>query len=264
MRISIVTPSYNLGKFISTAIESVENQDYFDKEHLIFDAKSTDCTIDILNKCEHIPHLKWVSEADNGQSDAINKGFKAASGDIVAWLNADDYYLPGTFSKVAEFFQENPKIDILYGDTMYVDQNNKFLRYKKDHRFDFDILFYYGCYIESTSTFFRKRIFDDGHLLNTDYRIAMDYEYYVRLAKLGYKFGYCPEVLGVFRWQGNNASLDHAKAYIEIRRAQRQAGLVLSNNPIFEKAAYQFLKEIHRIKRRTLRTLDVLSSFQYS
>jgi glycosyltransferase involved in cell wall biosynthesis len=131
MKISIVTPSFNQGQFIADAIESVANQDYPDKEHIIIDAQSTDKTIEVIKSYEHLPHLKWVSEPDEGQADAINKGFKMASGDVVAWLNADDYYLADTFSKVADVFERNPQVNIVYSDTMLVDKNKKLLRIKK-------------------------------------------------------------------------------------------------------------------------------------
>ena len=95
MKISVVTPSYNQGEFIEDAINSVLNQDYDDFEHIIVDGLSTDNTIDILKKYDH---LKWVSEEDDGQSDALNKGFKKASSDTICWLNADDYLLNDTFN----------------------------------------------------------------------------------------------------------------------------------------------------------------------
>ena len=210
MQITIITPSFNQGEFIADAIESVANQDYPDIEHIVIDAQSTDETIDVLKQYDRLPHLKWRSEPDKGQTDAINKGFKRASGDIVGWLNADDYYLPGTLNKIAEIFQQNPHIDVVYGEAIFVDRDKQLVKRQKDHKFDYSVLLYYGCYIQSTSTFFRRSIIDAGHLLDISYKICMDYEYYVRLANAGYKFEYIPKSLAAFRWQGNNASRVYA------------------------------------------------------
>ena len=92
LKFSIITPSFNQGRFIADAIESVASQKYSNLEHIIIDAQSTDETKNVVDGYSHLSHLKWISEPDDGQTDAINKGFKLASGDIVAWLNADDYY----------------------------------------------------------------------------------------------------------------------------------------------------------------------------
>lgn len=100
--VSIITPSYNQGKFIEETIQSVLNQDYPNIEYIVIDGGSTDNTIDILKKYEG--RLRWISEPDKGQSDAINKGFAMARGSMMAWLNSDDTYLPGTVNKVVDIF----------------------------------------------------------------------------------------------------------------------------------------------------------------
>jgi len=105
-KISIITPSYNSGKQIERAIKSVLKQDYKNWEHIIVDGKSTDNTIEILKK---YPHLKWISEKDNGQADAMNKGFSKSTGDIVVYLNADDYFYPNAFSSVIKEFNKGAK-----------------------------------------------------------------------------------------------------------------------------------------------------------
>ena len=152
MRISIVTPSYNQAGFIAEAVKSVKAQAYADTEHLVLDNRSTDGTGDILKQ---YPHLKLICESDGGQSDALNKGFKMASGDIVGWLNADDRYLPGCFKIVADFFAANPSCDILYGDYRLIDEAGGILSYRKELGFDLFMLKYlHVLYIPSTTTFF--------------------------------------------------------------------------------------------------------------
>ena len=110
---SIVTPSHNQGQFIEDAIQAVLRQKYSEFEHIIIDNRSTDSSIEILKK---YGHLKWISEPDKGQSDAVNKGFRMATGDIIGWLNADDIYLPNCFNMISSFLVSHPTVDIVYGD----------------------------------------------------------------------------------------------------------------------------------------------------
>jgi glycosyltransferase involved in cell wall biosynthesis len=112
MKISVLTPSFNSGKYIERAINSVLNQDYSNWEHIIVDGDSSDNTIEVLKKYEH---LVWVSEKDKGQSDAMNKAFNMSSGDIIVYLNADDYFLPNVFKEIVKTFQET-NAEIVVGD----------------------------------------------------------------------------------------------------------------------------------------------------
>ena len=150
VKFSIVTPSFNQGRFIRDCIESVRAQTETEWEHIVVDAGSTDETLAVLRE---YPHLKWTSEPDQGQSDGINKGFLRATGDWVMWLNADDYLLPGALRKVAGAASRWPEADVLYGECLFVDKDKRLLRRKRDHRFDFGVLVFYGCYIPSTATF---------------------------------------------------------------------------------------------------------------
>jgi len=220
VKFSIITPSYNQGRFIRDCIESVKLQTGVDWEHIVVDACSTDETLAILKE---YPHLRWTSEPDQGQTDAINKGFHRATGDWLMWLNADDYLLPGALRQVAEFAAAHPDADVIYGDCDFVDENGKFLRHKREFEFDFNMLLFYGCYIPSTSTFYRRSIIDAGVLLDPDYRNCMDYEYCLKLAHAGYRFRHLPATLANFRWHESNMSTVHAvRRYQERLRLQRQ------------------------------------------
>src|SRR5882762_2861563 len=115
MRISIITPSFNQGKFIEDAIQSVLIQNYPDIEHIVIDNCSTDNTMEVLKK---YPHLKWISAKDRGQSDALNKGFDLATGEIIGWLNCDDFYLPGAFQTVHGILKQ-PEWDGVYSDLKF-------------------------------------------------------------------------------------------------------------------------------------------------
>jgi len=225
-RISIISPSLNQHQYIDAAIRSVALQRSRVAEHIVVDGLSTDPTLEYLEALDHRPgleHVRWVSEPDDGQSDAINKGFWMARGDVVAWLNTDDYYLPGALDLVAEAFDNNPGVDVLYGEAQFVDAKGRLIRVKRDHAFDREILLYYGCYIMSTSTFIRKRVIDSGEFLDPTFRVTMDFEYYARLSGLGYRFGFLPRPLAAFRWHESNvSSLNSATRLTERRRVQLQ------------------------------------------
>lgn len=260
-KISIITPSFNQGSYITDCIQSVPAQDYPALEHIIIDAKSTDETLDVLKTHDHLPHLMWTSEPDEGQTDAINKGFKMAKGDIVAWLNADDYYLSGAFDKVSREFAKNPELDVIYGEAVFVDKNGNQLRTKRDHAFDYQVLLYYGCYIMSTATFFRRRIIDDGNFLDKNYKVTMDYEYFVRLASKGYKFGFIPAPLAAFRWHETNVSaLNGDRRRKERLKVQRQyGGLDRVENDNLRVRCFDALAKVYQAKRVAKRMLEKIT-----
>jgi glycosyltransferase involved in cell wall biosynthesis len=197
MKFSIITPSFNQGRFLPDCVESVLAQTGVEVEHIVTDAGSTDETLEVLKS---YPHLKWTSEPDDGMSDGINKGFRQATGDWVMWLNCDDCLLPGTLAKVAKFIEKHPEADVVHGDCIYVNEDKTPIRRKLDTPVDEWDLLFVGCCIPSTSTFYRREIIDAAHLLDVGYRNCMDWEYYLRLMRLGYRFAYLSEALADFRW----------------------------------------------------------------
>ena len=197
--ISIVTPSYNQGEFIEETILSVKNQNYNDFEHIVMDGGSGDNTLDILNKYENEYNLDWISEDDNGQSNAINKGVKKTSGDIIGWLNSDDVYIyKDTFQIVSDFFKDNPDVDILFGDLALLNKKGKILRTYVYQDFDQDKLLEKRYNIGQPATFFKADVLKDN-LIDESLDYVMDYELWIRLAKKGYKFKHIPKVLAGFR-----------------------------------------------------------------
>jgi glycosyltransferase involved in cell wall biosynthesis len=240
--LSVITPSYNSAEFLEDALLSVARQQGPCVEHIIMDCASTDNTVEILNR---FPQAQWISEPDKGQSDAINKGFLRATGDLMGWLNADDYYLPGGLEAVARAADKNPDADVIYGDCVFVDTAGRIVRSKVEHDFDPAILMYFGCYIPSTSTFIRRRVIDSGLLLDCDYRVCMDFEYFVRLAHAGCKFHYVPQFIAAFRWHGCNVSLKQVdKRALERRQVQRNFG-----ERQYSPSTMKFLADVHRAKR---------------
>lgn len=257
MKFSIVTPSYNHGRFIRDCLESVRQQAGVEWEHIVTDAGSTDETVAVLKE---YPHLKWTSEPDRGMSDGINKGFRQATGDWVMWLNTDDYLLPGTLAKVAAFAGRHPHADIIYGECVFVNEQKRPLRYRREHRFDFGVLLYYGCYIPSTTTFLNRRIITAGHLVDVDYRVCMDFEYYVRLARLGYRFEFLRDFLACFRWHEVNTSTVQAKRRREERiQVQRKYQPAFGRGLLRQEWALDGLSRVFQAKRQILRLLARIS-----
>ena len=252
MKFSIITPSYNQGRFIRDCIESVRAQVGVEWEHIVVDAGSTDQTLAVIKE---YPHLQWTSEPDQGMSDGINKGFLRATGDWVIWLNTDDYLLPGALKNVAGYLEGHPDVDVVYGDVEFVGNDRRLLRHRREHRFDFNVLLYYGCYIQSTATFIRRRVIEAGHMLDMEYRVCMDYEYYLRLARLGFRFAHLPEALAAFRWhEANTSSVQLPRRREERLRVQRRE-LELSNRPrvLQHPRVLDALYRVYQIKRVFLR-----------
>jgi len=252
LKFSIVTPSLNQGRFIRDCIESVRAQTEVETEHIVQDAGSTDETLAVLKE---YPHLKVAVEKDQGMSDGINRGFLRATGDWVMWLNTDDYLLPGALAKVARFAGEHPNEHLIYGECVFVDEFKKVLRRWVGHPFEFNMLLLCGCYIPSTATFLRRAIIEAGHLVDLDYRVCMDYEYYLRLSHAGYRFGYLPEALACFRWHGANTSTVFAKRRWEERlQIQRRYLKLLNRSWLGHELILRVLLRAYQVKRVARRT----------
>ena len=201
--ISIVTPSFNQGAFIREAVLSVWQQGYPNCEQLIMDGGSNDGTVAVLRELSHedkITNLSWVSEPDRGQAHALNKGFARANGDVIGWLNSDDRYRPGAFHSIAALFAQHPDVDVFYGDYAWMDADGRIQRVRREIEFSpFILLYHRVLYIPTTATFFRRRILDEGNLLDESLHYAMDFEFFVRLSRRGYSFMHMRQLLADFR-----------------------------------------------------------------
>ncbi len=202
-RISIVTPSFNQGPFIREAVDSVRKQEYSNCEHIVIDGGSADTTVATLHelsKTNGPTELRWSSEPDGGQANALNKGFALATGDIIGWLNSDDRYRANAFHKVAAIFDQHPEVDLVYGDYTLIDAYGTVQRVRREIAFNRFVLLYHRIlYIPTTTTFFRRRIIDDGNLLDEHLHYALDFDFFVRLARRSYRFLHVRELLADFR-----------------------------------------------------------------
>lgn len=217
--ISIITPSLNQGTYIGEALDSVRVQDYLPLEHLVFDGGSSDHTLDILRSrggSAQWDYLRWCCERDRGQSNALNKGFLSAKGDVIGWLNSDDRYRPGCFRRVAEEFAENLDIDIIYGDSTWIDSSGKVFYIRREPPFRRFILLYHRVlFIPTTSLFFRRRIIDARYLLDENLHYAMDFDFLVRLSLAGYRFKHVSKLFADFRVHAKSKSCAFTSQQIE-------------------------------------------------
>lgn len=202
--ISIITPSYNQGKFIERTILSVLNQNISNLEYLIMDGGSTDETLQILKKYES--KYKWISEKDNGQSHAINKGFLNTKGEIVGWLNSDDIYYENTLKTILHFFSVYPEIDIVYGEANHIDENDLIINKYPTEAWNVDQLKNI-CYLCQPAVFFRRKILEKHGYLNENLHFCMDYEFWLRLADKNVKFYFLDEILAGSRLHPNTKTL---------------------------------------------------------
>ena len=246
-KVSIVTPSYNQGKFIRQTIESVLGQDYPNIEYIVVDGGSTDETVDILK--EYGGRIRWVSEADNGQTDAINKGLRMSSGSIVAYLNSDDIYLPGTISRVVEEFDRCPDADLIYGDFQAIDEHGNILDKIKTIPFDHSILLYDANYISQPASFYRRSLIDEIGMFDDQLQYLMDYEFFLRAAKRRAKFHLLKSSLSAIRYHGECKTLTGQAPWAEERNALREC---YARKRVQHRHAMRFLSMVYRMKRYIL------------
>jgi glycosyltransferase involved in cell wall biosynthesis len=214
MKVSVVTPSFNQGRFIERTLRSVATQSGVPVNHMVVDGGSTDNTVDILKNFGG--NLKWVSEKDNGQTDAVNKGIRGTDGDIIGWLNSDDIYYPGAISRVVAFFDAHPEIDVIYGMADHIDQNDKAFETYPSEPWNFERL-KETCYICQPTAFFRRRVIENHGLLDDDLHYCMDYEFWLRLGKAGVRFAYLEDKLAGSRLYAENKTLSsRVKVHAEI------------------------------------------------
>jgi glycosyltransferase involved in cell wall biosynthesis len=205
--ISIITASYNQAEFIERTITSILDQNYPDLQYIVVDGGSDDGTLEILRRYED--RLTWTSEPDNGQSDAINKGLRQATGDIVAFLNSDDMYPPGTLDYVADVFTSRPEIGWLTGGCQIIDADDHpirplIARYKDVWlRWPRRESLLVTNYISQPSTFWRRSVMEQVGYLDESLHQVMDYEYWLRLWSVA-ELAVVPRTLSMFRIHGES------------------------------------------------------------
>jgi glycosyltransferase involved in cell wall biosynthesis len=264
MKLTIITPSLNYGRYLGECLESVaaqatkerrnlsaENVDKeggsesappcFEIEHIVIDGGSTDESAVVAAR---FPHVTWIQERDGGMSDAINKGFDRATGEWVMWLNADDRFKPGALAAMVPLL-ERSTADVVYGDWDFVNATGTFMRKVKAPRWSKFVHIHHHCFIGSTAAFYRKTtVIDGGHRLRSDFRYVMDGEFYARIDAAGMSFEHVPVTVADFRLHGSNLSqrnlgktrdmekiLAAERQFIESRAIRRAYGITWFRDP---------------------------------
>jgi glycosyltransferase involved in cell wall biosynthesis len=220
--VSVVTPTLNQAAFIRETIESVLSQDYPRIEYYVVDGGSTDSTLDIL--AEYAGRVPWESEDKLAQTPAINRGWIRAKGEILAWLNSDDTYLPGAVSKAVGYLTQHPEVGIVFGETQdTLEDGTPVGTFKPKRGFDYDE-FVLRCEnpIPQPSAFIRRSVVEDIGMLDPYYYFCMDWDFWLR-AGLRHRIGYIPERLSTYRLHPHSKTVSQARrAAPELERMYRK------------------------------------------
>lgn len=223
MLVSIITPSFNQAMFLEKTIQSVLGQDYPQIEYIVIDGASTDGSQEIIHKyAEQLAH--WVSEPDLGQTDAINKGFALAKGEVLAWLNSDDTLEPHAVSEAVAWLQDHPEVGMVYGDGNFIDAQGKVIGKFPSAQTDYGRLMQGYVHICQQAAFFRAGLWKQVGPLDPSFYFAMDYDLWVRLAKIA-PLVYVPRLWANFRLHGDAKTISaDDRCWPEMLKVHRREG----------------------------------------
>jgi glycosyltransferase involved in cell wall biosynthesis len=201
--ISVVTPSFNQGEFIRKNLESVREQNFDGVEHIVIDGGSKDQTTEILKE---YPEVQWVSEPDQGQTDALNKGIEKARGEWICWINSDDYLLPGALESFEAFVREHPEAEFVYSDCVFVDEKGEVIE-KRPANYTGEKEFLYtwwrgGSGFAQPGTFFRRKLWERFGPFDISLHYTMDYDFWLKISD-EVDFLYLPAELATYRLHGS-------------------------------------------------------------
>jgi GT2 family glycosyltransferase len=237
--VSIVIPSYNQAAFLERTIKSAIEQDYPYLEHIVVDGASTDDSIEIIKKYGN-QLAWWVSEKDNGQGDAINKGMAHAKGEIVAWLNSDDCYLPAAISSAVEAFQANPDAVMVYGDMLAIDENDLVTNTFRYPQLTLEDLLCFQI-IGQPAVFMRRETFEQVNGLDPNFHCLLDHHLWIRIAAQG-KIVHVPQIWSAARYH------TQAKNFAQAPQFGREAFQILD----WASSDENFARVLARVARRAL------------
>mgnify|MGYP005846354055 CR=1 FL=1 len=212
--VTVVTPSFNQGKFIRATIESVLNQSYREIEYIVCDGGSSDETLEIL-KGYRDPRMRWVSEPDKGQTDAINKGIRASSGLYITYLNSDDILLPSAIQYTVDYFQAHPTVDILFGDCDFVDAEGRQIGTFVSAPFDVGRHIVGAQPIAQSGTFWRRQVKERIGDLDEHLHYTMDYEYWLRAGLSDCVLEYAPGSRSATRLHGESKTSSQKYGFLQ-------------------------------------------------
>lgn len=265
-KISIITPSYNQAQYLEECIDSVLSQNYANLEFIVIDGGSTDNSVEIIKKYEK--HLDfWLSEKDNGQSHAINKGFAKASGDIITWLNSDDLFTKETLHKVDSYFADNQGLNLLFGRSLLFgeDRKDSLSQVKKD---DFMHRALAGLPFAQPSSFFSKEHVEKNGFLDSNLHYGMDYNFFVP-AFFENHFLSVEDVFSKYRYHSQSKSVsqnagfakDYAKVFSKILRSFPKGEMIIEE---MKRAGFYFEAEDKFCPETQFSQSDLQKSLHYN
>ncbi len=221
--VSIVTPSYNQARFLPATIESVLGQTYPNIEYIIIDGGSSDDSQQIIRRyAERLAY--WVSEPDQGQTDAINKGFARANGQVLAWLNSDDTYQPNAVAEAVDYLKLHPQVGLVYGQAGYIDEHGRQIGQFPAAQTDYQRLRRGYVHIPQQAAFWRADLWQQVGPLDPSYYFAMDYDLWLRLARVS-QIRYVPRLWANFRLHsGAKTIADDDRCWPEMIRIHYRDG----------------------------------------
>jgi glycosyltransferase involved in cell wall biosynthesis len=250
MTVSIITPSYNQAVYLEQTILSVLEQDHPHIEYIVVDGASTDNSVDIIRKYER-KLAWWVSEKDKGQADAINKGFARATGEVIAWLNSDDYYLAGAVSAAAKIFEEHPEVVLAYGNMLSVDEHGKTFNALNYKQLTLEDLLCFQI-IGQPAVFIRRSALQITGGLDPTFHFMLDHHLWIRLAQQG-KILHVPQTWSAARYHAEAKNIAQAAEFG--RDAFRILDAVKQDKnlaPIFAKVNRRARASAYRVDARYL------------
>ncbi|MDW8281235.1 MAG: glycosyltransferase family 2 protein [Myxococcales bacterium] len=221
-RVSVLTPSYNQARFLLANLDSVRAQGAVVREHIVVDGGSTDGSTTLLAGRQDA-RLRWISEPDHGQSDALNKALRWATGDVIGWLNSDDVYLPGAARRAVELLNDNPHLGMVFGHCYKIDEQGRLVGQVTAHNVTLEDMLCYDT-IPQPSCFVRREVLERAGGLDVTLHYAMDYDLWLRIGLLGVAWRAVDEVWAGFRVHSGSKSSSEADRFLpEVERAMERA-----------------------------------------
>ncbi len=248
--VSIITPSYNQAAYLENTLNSVLAQDYPRMEYLVVDGASSDGSVEIIQRYAH--HLAWwVSEKDGGQGEAINKGFQHAGGDIIAWLNSDDIYLPGAVRQAVDVLQAGPQVGLVFGDAITIDPSGRPLNRLSFGDWGLEELAHFRI-ICQPAVFMRRSVLDQAGLLDPSYHFLLDHHLWIRMA-MEAKIQHVPELWAAARWHPQAKNVAQAAGFgKEARRILDWMRTQPNLEPVLKRTQRQVMAGVQRLEARYL------------
>jgi glycosyltransferase involved in cell wall biosynthesis len=239
---SVVVPNLNYARFLKANLDSLAAQNYPDLDVIIVDGGSTDGSLEIIEPWAREHGARWISEPDDGQAQAINKGFRMARGEILTWLNSDDVLASDAVARAAKAFNQDQSLSFLWGYCLFINEEGQALRIgNPDVREDLSELRRSRCFVTQPGSWFRRSVLEQFGFLDECYHYAFDYEFFLRLAgKVNARF--LPEVVSEFRLHSSSKSVKHRYAFLpEQWRAFRAQGGKLASPFVLDMIRNQFV-----------------------